>query len=755
MGITGIGSNDAEFLVLWLQQVLPHYLHFQPFPWPPAQSQVHADVAWDLDGRQRVDIAGHQVELDAASQVPCRAEIDLVARIDPLAEPRRPVRPHAEARVVAVDPPSLGKRPIAGQLRPDGVRARPVAEDQGKHPVRRRGNELGEPRAGHGGHQVVVHVVERGQVPREAFGGLLPKPDFIGHQRLGAKGIASQGPREPPGTHEPRRHQVPIDPRRRAHRARHGRPGGVPRVGRPQQPDAGLHLQARVGVLLQLGAHRQRPLILDQRDFVLHELARQVQGPLDGVEVHREIVVTGQIVVDVAEAGAAGDLLPLAQRKAILEVDVEGRYGLVSQGRLALVPVEVRLQRPVRVLVVDVAPSRQDVLAVDAIVPNQLLNERRPRRDQLGHASRIAHIVVALNGHAIGVGGVEIPIGAEAGAALAPVVVGPAVREESAAALEVLAVHAVIAVLAEPSADARAVGKLLLGAAAGRHVDALRVLGLLGDDADDAVDGIGAPQGPARAADHLDPLHVFQEHVLHVPIDAGEDRVVDGAAIDEHQKLVRVTAVEAPGGDRPRVGVDVGYLQARRHSQHLGDRRCPAAANHLLRDHKYGCRRMSQRTLLPGHGGHGSIHRQRRRGHDHGRPGELVDVQVQQLLPPIWLAILLRYGRIGAGCLGGRRWCLLAESQMPPGQLGRQRHAPANLPERLRMPHARHKPPHPCVLPYSPPGRFVSTGRTCTFLPLISVIARAACTEDAGNPRPSGAFQTFECVARIPGTLSF
>src|SRR3989339_1422339 len=74
LGITGIGSNDAEFLVLWLQQVLPHYLHFQPFPWPPAQSQVHADVAWDLDGRQRVDIAGHQVELDAASQVPCRAE---------------------------------------------------------------------------------------------------------------------------------------------------------------------------------------------------------------------------------------------------------------------------------------------------------------------------------------------------------------------------------------------------------------------------------------------------------------------------------------------------------------------------------------------------------------------------------------------------------------------------------------------------------------------------------------------------------
>ena len=63
----------------------------------------------------------------------------------------------------------------------------------------------------------------------------------------------------------------------------------------------------------------------DQGDFVLDELAGVHTMVRSGrIELKVKGSSLGHVVVDVAVARPAGDLLAIAQRKAVLEVDVEG-----------------------------------------------------------------------------------------------------------------------------------------------------------------------------------------------------------------------------------------------------------------------------------------------------------------------------------------------------------------------------------------------------------------------------------------------
>ena len=54
-------------------------------------------------------------------------------------------------------------------------------------------------------------------------------------------------------------------------------------------------------------------------------------------------------------------------------------------------------------------------------------------------------------------------------------------------------------------------------AATNTHQSTLGILGLFGDDVDDAVHRIGTPQCATRAADNLDAIHIFQKRILHIP----------------------------------------------------------------------------------------------------------------------------------------------------------------------------------------------------------------------------------------------
>jgi len=91
---------------------------------------------------------------------------------------------------------------------------------------------------------------------------------------------------------------------------------------------------------------------------------------------------------------------------------------------------------------------------------------------------------------------------------------------------------------------------------------AFGVAGAAGDDVDDAVDRVGAPQGTARSANHLDALHILDEHILRFPEYAGKEGGIDAAAIDEDEQLVGKLVVETAGGDCPFVGIDAGDLNA-------------------------------------------------------------------------------------------------------------------------------------------------------------------------------------------------
>src|SRR5262249_19159858 len=99
---------------------------------------------------------------------------------------------------------------------------------------------------------------------------------------------------------------------------------------------------------------------------------------------------------------------------------------------------------------------------------------------------------------------------------------------------EVLEVHAVIGVVAELAAIADRAHAPGLGTAAAGDECSLRVAGALGDNVDHAIDGVGAPQGGAGAANDLYAFDVFQEHVALVPEHPAKGGRVQTPAVHHH-----------------------------------------------------------------------------------------------------------------------------------------------------------------------------------------------------------------------------
>ena len=116
------------------------------------------------------------------------------------------------------------------------------------------------------------------------------------------------------------------------------------------------------------------------------------------------------------------------------------------------------------------------------------------------------------------------------------------------------------------------------------------------DDVDDAVHRVRAPQRGAGTGDDFDALDVVHEHVLHVVLDAGEQRRIDAAAVDEDQDLVGEVlhvgrAAEAARAVRIRGGVELRHLHIGREAQRLGNAEHAGAQDLLARDHVDGRRR--------------------------------------------------------------------------------------------------------------------------------------------------------------------
>jgi len=117
---------------------------------------------------------------------------------------------------------------------------------------------------------------------------------------------------------------------------------------------------------------------------------------------------------------------------------------------------------------------------------------------------------------------------------------------------------------------------------AGRY--ALRLGSRLGDDVNHRVDGVGPPDGGTRTSNHFDPIDVIEDKILGVPKNTREQPVIDRAAVDEHEQLVRVELVEAAHRHRPFVGVDLRDVDARRQPKQIGHRRHAGAPNVIMGD---------------------------------------------------------------------------------------------------------------------------------------------------------------------------
>ena len=83
--------------------------------------------------------------------------------------------------------------------------------------------------------------------------------------------------------------------------------------------------------------------------------------------------------------------------------------------------------------------------------------------------------------------------------------------------VKVLGIHPIEQIIIQTAPIPNTGKKSFFGSAAGGKVGSLAVIGFFGDNIDNTVDGIGAPQGSAGTTNDLDPIDVFEQRILHVP----------------------------------------------------------------------------------------------------------------------------------------------------------------------------------------------------------------------------------------------
>src|SRR6266568_3791303 len=227
-----------------------------------------------------------------------------------------------------------------------------------------------------------------------------------------------------------------------------------------------------------------------------------------------------------------------AQSRTVLYIDVVAVEILPKHAwDVAVGPVVVQVGREARPFGQRARPLRHDVATADANVAARVLSDA-------------AIVQIALQGDAARAR--RLPIHPEPTLPQVPVVGGVlAAGERRRVTIEPSAVDARANMRAQRCSVAYGAEAVLLGATATREQESLRVLGVLRNDIDDAVDGVGAPQRGPGSADDLDPVDVLKGDLLHIPEHTGEQRGVDGATIDEHQQLVGGGAVEAARADGP------------------------------------------------------------------------------------------------------------------------------------------------------------------------------------------------------------
>ena len=386
---------------------------------------------------------------------------------------------------------------------------------------------------------------------------------------------------------------IVVQPVGQPQRLRPGGPGHRALAEGVAQAHAGLRVDAGEFVVFDTRAQRQRG-VLAQPDLVVDEEVGAAHLALGRGEQDQRGV--GLLVPADAIAGAPHQRVPLAPGEAVLELDVVG-VALFAKAALlhALGVVPVQLQRQLRLRAKKPLPARQQVVAVLVVVAALRVEVGVVKLEFAGVGVALQRVAVAA----------ALPVGAKAALyALDGVMRVAAVHAHLAVALPGLGIGPPVARRPGAAAVAQAGETLLLDAAADIGRGPLTVGRGSGDDVDNAVDGIRAPQRRRRAANDLDALQVRHEDVLRVPEHAREQRRIHAAAVDQHLHLVGHDAIEAAGRNRPALAVHAGHVQPRHQPQGLGDRARAAVLDLLGAEHKHRRRNLRQTLRSLGNRGH-------------------------------------------------------------------------------------------------------------------------------------------------------
>src|SRR6266571_4951525 len=94
---------------------------------------------------------------------------------------------------------------------------------------------------------------------------------------------------------------------------------------------------------------------------------------------------------------------------------------------------------------------------------------------------------------------------------------------------------------------------------------------VFGNNVDNSIDGVGAPQRAAGSTYDFDAGNIVQDKILKLPEHSGKHRRISGTSIDLYQQFVRYLLVEATCGDSPGRGIDARDLNSRHESESLGN----------------------------------------------------------------------------------------------------------------------------------------------------------------------------------------
>jgi hypothetical protein len=117
-----------------------------------------------------------------------------------------------------------------------------------------------------------------------------------------------------------------------------------------------------------------------------------------------------------------------------------------------------------------------------------------------------------------------------------------------------------------------------------------------------------APHSAAPgSSNHLDPVDILEQRILHIPVDAGKEGRVDTPPVDQHEQFVGEKIIEAAAADRPVMGIHTGDIQTRSEPQRFGNAAHSGSAELLVGNHVDGCGRIGEALASFRDGGHGDV----------------------------------------------------------------------------------------------------------------------------------------------------